>query len=402
MYKNTYHLIEAIKEAYPEGLSIVVGGPHVSTLRQEVLKECRAIDFGVVLEGERTLIELCRGVEPGKIKGLIYRNGENVAYNGDREFIANPDSIPFPRYEKFEMERYFLKEILIISSRGCPYSCTYCPAKMAIGKKLRVRSAKNVVEEIAFWYNRGYKTFNFGDDNFTFFKERVYDICNEIIRCGMTDLDLRCGNGVRADKVDRALLEKMKKAGFSYIAFGVEGGNNKVLEGLKKGEKIERIEEAIRDACQLGYDVTLFFLAGSPAETWQDLEDSVRLAQRYPVIDARFYNIIPYPSTELFEYLKEKNLFLRDPKEYLNDTSAFGEEPVFETPELPRAERVKALRYLKKVRKGVLRKGLKRRLKPYGIIGKFSAVLLSTSLGHSMIRHNKFIRRIAERARQAF
>ena len=402
MYKNTYRLIEAVKKAYPGGPSIVAGGPHISTLRAEVLKDCRAIDFGVVLEGEMTLAELCRGADPGKIKGLIYRDGEKVIYNGDRGFIIDLDSIPFPRYEKFEMERYFLKEILIISSRGCPYGCTYCPVKMAIGKKLRIRNAKNIAEEMAYWYNKGYKTFNFGDDNFTFFKERVSEICGEIIRRGMTDLDLRCGNGIRADKADRDLLEKMKKAGFSYIAFGVEAGNNKVLESLNKDEKIEKIEEAIKDACELGYDVTLFFLAGSPGETREDIEDSVRLARRYPVIDARFYNIIPYPSTGLFEYLKENNLFLRDPKEYLNDASAFGMEPVFETPELPRAERLKVLRYLRRVRSGILRRGLERRLRQYGIAGKFGAALLSTDFGQNMIRYNKSIRRMAEKVRQTF
>jgi len=396
MYKNTYGLIEAIKKAFPKGLSIVIGGPHISTLRGEVLKECKAIDFGVVLEGEAALLELCQGKELQGIKGLMYRDGERIIYTGDREFITDLDSIPFPRYEKFEMEKYFLKEILVISSRGCPYSCIYCPVKMAIGRLLRTRSAKNVVAEIAFWYNRGYKIFNFGDDNFTFFKERVHDVCDEIFRREMADLDLRCGNGVRADKVDKALLEKMRKTGFSYIAFGVEAGNNRVLETLKKGEKIERIEEAIRNACELGYDVTLFFLVGSPGETWHDLEDSIRLADKFPIIDARFYNIIPYPTTELFEYLKRKNLFLREPEEYLNNTSAFGEEPVFETAELPRAERIKALRISRRVRNRILKRGLNRKLSPYGIMGKAGAALLSTDFGQNMLRHNKLIRRIAE------
>lgn len=399
MYKNTYALIEAIKKTYP-AIPIVAGGPHISTLRENVLKECSAIDFGVVLEGEMTLLELASGVDPGKIKGLLHRPGGNaVIYNGDREFIANLDLVPFPRFEKFEMKKYFLKEILIVSSRGCPYSCTYCPVSAVIGKLLRTRGAENVVEEIIHWYNRGYKIFNFSDDNFTFFKDRVYEICEKIERRKLEGLALRCGNGVRADKVDRKLLERMKSAGFKYIAFGVEAGNNRILQRLKKGERIEDIEAGIKEACNLGFDVTLFFLVGSPGESWQDIEDSIGLAKKYPVTDARFYNIIPYPSTELFDYLKEKNLFLRQPREYLNDTSAFNEKPVFQTPELSGPERIKALRILKKVRNDILKRALKNKLKKYGIVGRVAAVLFGIDFVQYIARHNKLIRRMAENVR---
>lgn len=401
MYKNTYALIEAIKKTYP-AIPIVAGGPHISTLRENVLKECSAIDFGVVLEGEVTLLELSSGVDPGKIKGLLHRpGGDAVIYNGDREFITNLDLVPFPRFEKFEMEKYFLKEILIVSSRGCPYSCTYCPVSTVIGKLLRVRSAENVVEEIIHWYNRGYKIFNFSDDNFTFFKDRVYEICEKIERRRLEGLALRCGNGVRADKVDRKLLERMKSAGFKYIAFGVEAGNNRILQRLKKGECIEDIEAAIKEASSLSFDVTLFFLVGSPGESWQDLEDSIRLAKKYPVTDARFYNIIPYPSTKLFDYLKENGLFLREPGEYLNDTSAFSEKPVFQTPELSGPERIKALRLLKKVRNDILKRALKNKLKRYGIVGRVAAVLFGIDFVQNIARHNKLIRRMAEKARYA-
>jgi len=267
---------------------------------------------------------------------------------------------------------------------------------MSIGKRLRVRSPKNVVDEVEYWYDKGYRIFNFADDNFTFYEERVYGICEEIERRGLSGLDLRCGNGVRADRVNRKLLERMKTAGFRYIAFGVEAGNNKILANLRKNENIEQIETAIKDACDLGYDVTLFFLAGSPGEGWQDIEDSIHLAKKYQITDARFYNIIPYPATELFEYVKERNLFLYEPREYLNNASAFDDVPVFYTPELSRADRVKALRILKNVRKGILNRALKRKLRPFGIIGKIAAILFSTDFGQLLMRRNMIIRRIAE------
>ncbi|MDP2924659.1 MAG: radical SAM protein [Candidatus Omnitrophota bacterium] len=397
-YKDTYNLIRIIKRKYP-GIHIVVGGPHISTLRVEALGECSEIDFGVVLEGESTLIELCQGKDFSEIKGLMYYQDKKLLYNGDREFITELDSIPFPKYQKLELSKYFLKEITLISSRGCPYSCIYCPVKLAIGRNWRARNAKSVVDEIEYWYNKSYRRFNFTDDNFTFFKERVYEICDEVQSRGLKNLDLHCGNGIRADKVDKPLLKRMKEVGFNYIGLGVEAGNNRILKNLRKGESIEQIEQTIKDACDLNYDVTLFFLAGSPGETSADIEDSVRLAEKYPVFEARFYNIIPYPGTELFAWLNEKKLFLRDPQDYLNDASAFSDKPLFETEELSRKERVKMFRRLRKVENLILKKTIKRKLGKFGWAGRFAAIFLSPKIIYYFIRHQKFMRRLFEKVR---
>jgi len=397
-YKDTYNLIEMIKKRYPD-IKIVVGGPHISTLRLDAFNECSAIDFGIVLEGENTMLELCQDKSFSEIKGLIHRNEKELLYNGDREFNSDLDSLPFPKYEKFELNKYFLKEIMVISSRGCPFDCIYCPVKLAIGRNLRVRSAGNVVDEIEYWYAKNYRRFNFADDNFTFFKERVYEICGEIEKRGFTGLDLRCGNGIRADKVDKPLLKRMREAGFNYIGLGVEAGNNRMLGILKKGEPIERIDKTIEDACSLGYDVTLFFLAGSPGETVSDVEDSIKLAEKYPVFEARFYNIIPYPGTELFKWLKDKNLFLEEPQNYLNDASAFSNKPLFETEQLRASERIKLFKRLKKIENRILKKTIKRKLKKYGWPGIFIANLISVRLIYYLIRHNKTIRCLSERMR---
>ncbi|MDD3296475.1 MAG: radical SAM protein [Candidatus Omnitrophica bacterium] len=397
-YKDTYEFIGRIKERYPN-VDIAVGGPHVSTLRKNVLEDCKDIDYGVVLEGEETLFELCRGRKLEEIKGLLYWEKGEVRYEGDRDFLNNLDSVPFPKYKKFEIDKYILKEMLIISSRGCPFDCIYCPVKLAIGQKLRIRSAGNIVDELEYWYNKKYRKFNFGDDNFSFFKDRVYDICDEIEKRNLKGLDLRCGNGVRADRVDKPLLKRMREIGFSYLGFGVEAGNNRILKNIKKGERIEKIEEAIKNACELGYDVTLFFLAGSPGETLSDIADSVKLAQKYPIFDARFYNIIPYPGTELFEWIKKRRLFVRQPQDYLNDAVAFSRKPLFKTPELSVKERVNVLRQLKRVENKILRKNLKRKLKQYGFLGRMAANFVPIEFMHYLIRQNKFIRRISEKIR---
>ena len=159
-----YAIIEQIRSSQYD---IVVGGPHVSTIRTTVLEECAA-DFAIKVEGEYPLLELCNGKDLTNIDGLIYRDRERIIENKDRTFIDDLDDIPFPTYDKFELKKYNTRQIPIVSSRGCPYKCIYCPIKVTMGRKIRMRSPENVVHEIEFWYGRGYKKFVFSDDNFAF------------------------------------------------------------------------------------------------------------------------------------------------------------------------------------------------------------------------------------------
>ena len=177
-YKRSYELIRYIKEYYPRA-SIVVGSAHVSATGVSVLEECRDIDFGVIGEGEQALVALCKGKIPlEEIPGLLYRRDGAVVSGPQRELIMELDSIPFPRYVHFDLKRY-TKELPLITSRGCPYKCIFCPHSL-MATKFRARSAANMVDEIAYWYARGIRHFVVDDDNFTLVKERVYDICDEI------------------------------------------------------------------------------------------------------------------------------------------------------------------------------------------------------------------------------
>lgn len=401
-YQNTYGLIRKLKKDFSHIL-IIVGGPHVSTARHQVLEECNEIDLAMVMESEGTWVELCKGDDIKNIKGIIYRHNDRVVFTGEREFIEDLDQISFPTYKIFELNKY-IKEKIIISSRGCIYNCIYCPVKLAIGKKLRVRNPRNVVREIAYWYERGFRQFNFLDDNFTFYRNRVYEICDEIEKQRLKGLFLRISNGVRADKVDKDLLKRMKEVGFKQLAFGVEAGNDRILKILRKGENINQISQTIKDACNLGYDVYLFFLVGSPGETWSDLMDSVNLALKYHVHRVCFYNIIPYPNTFLFNWLHEKGYFIEDPKNYLNSASSEGKKarPVFITPELDLNQRRNALKYTKKIERKVLIVSIKRMFVELGVPGVISqmiAYIVSRDAIQRLLFENLTLRKIAERIR---
>jgi len=396
-YLRSYQLIDRIKEIFPS-IATIVGGPHVTVLQQTVLEECRGADFGVVFEGEETFVEFCRDrIELNEIKGLMYRNGDTIEYNGPRHYPKNLDNIAWPTYEKFELHRY-IPEMPFNSSRGCPLKCVFCPNKM-ITKKFRWRSASNVVDEIEYWYKRGYRVFNYDDDNFGYFQDRVYQICDEIERRHIDDAEFRCSNGLRADKVDRKILMRMREVGFSYIAFGVDGGNNKMLKYNKKGETIEEIEQAIKDACEVGFDVKIFCITGMPHETLDDVEDSLKLVKRYPIKRVILNNPIPYPGTELFDTVKEKGWFLVQPEVYLNTVTENENEPVFETPEMSREDRIQLLKRMRKIEKQVTRDGVKRMYKRFLIGGTLAGIVFSSDFIQRLFFKNMVFRKIVEHIR---
>ena len=391
-YMRSYELISKLKSLFPS-IKMVAGGPHVTVLKETVLRQCNALDYGVVHEGEETIVELCHSRVPeSKIKGLLHRDNDKVVYNGDREPLLDLDQIAFPTYENLEMNKY-VKEIPIISSRGCPFECIFCPNKI-IAKKYRARSASHVVDEIEYWHAKGVRIFNFDDDNFTLQKSRIYEICDEIEARKLKGLFMRCANGVRADKVNRDLLVRMKKVGFREVCFGVDGGNNKVLKIIKKAETIETIERAVKDACDLGFFVKLFFIIGSPGETREDIEDSLRLAQKYPIHRVYLNNPMPYPGTELFEIIKQNNWFLKQPEDYLNHCTEFGLTSVFETPELPDIERRKIRKRCKKIMKKVTINAFKREFANFPILGKIAGHITASRFGEWLIFKNLSFRRL--------
>lgn len=357
------------------GFQIVLGGPHVSALGPKVLQQCNT-DFAVSGEGEHPLLELCQEEEKNKIMGLIYREDDRIVANERRPPQQNLDALPFPKYEKFELNKYAKKEILITSSRGCPFNCNFCSIALSMSRQWRARTPEHVIKEIQYWYKKGYREFDFVDDNFTLSKERALQICKLIKQNNLVGLNLKCGNGVRADRTDRELLKAMKEAGFTYLAFGVESGNDKILRRINKGENLEKIEQAIKNSVQMGFYVGLFFMIGHPEETEKEVEDSFKLALKYPVFHVLFYNILPYPGTELFDFIKRNNLFIKDPEKYLKNISYYDGEPVYATKEFPADKRREMLAKSKQIQDEVLRRSMQRGLLRFGILGKLATPLI--------------------------
>ncbi len=353
-YKFVYSLITKIKEALPE-VKIFAGGSHAWGVREKIMEDCPGLDFAIPGEGEEIIQELCTGKPFEMIKGLFFRENGVVKFTGERDFFNGYVTFQFPRYHGFELSKYakFRKEITLQSSRGCPYKCTYCASGAAFGNKLRAKTAQLFVDEIEHWSKRGYKRIHICDDNFTLDMKRVFAICDDIEKRGIK-AKYFIGGGIRADRLTRELLFRMKEVGFDTVAIPVEAGNNKVLASIKKGQSVEIVRESVKNACDAGLNVVLFFLIGSPGETWEDFMDSIKIAQEFPVADAKFYSLIPLPGTEMYKYLEENNLFIKEPEDFMNNMISFDEEPAFVTPEMNREERIRAAKLAHEIRQKIL------------------------------------------------
>lgn len=388
-YKHLYSTLEMLK-GFQKEIKIIAGGPHVTAWKEKVLEQCPAIDFGVSREGEFTIRELCQGKELSAIKGLIYREGDNIVFNGERELIDNLDIIPFPKYEKFEMDKYG-PTIWINSARGCPYKCIFCQSCSILGKKWRARSAANVADELTYWRNRGYRRFSFVDDNFNLDTNRVYRLCDEISSRGLGDISLHCA-GVRADRVNQELLKRMKEAGFTYLSFGVESASNKVLHALKKRITIEQIDMAVSCAIDAGIDVGMYFMIGSPYETLEDVQASLDFAMKYPIRDALFSNLVPIPDTELITWIEKHGRLFSAPEKYLNDYPELHKTPLFVAPGMSIEERRIALDCAEKAQKTIteratrvrIKKETGLRFKKYGGLAKPLAAFYVSGLGQKL------------------
>ena len=362
-YLDNYAMITRIKKQFPDK-TIVIGGAHASTFKEKILEECEGADIIVLMEGEEPTKALCRSVPLEQIKGIIYRNDNGeIVDTGPGDILQNLDKYPFPKLEKFEIDRYEM--LPIVTSRGCYYGCTFCTVSLSMGRSIRYRSADTIVEELEYWQSRGKDILQVNDDIFTADKERVRDLCEEIKKRDLS-INLTLTNGVRADQVDYDLLKLMKESGFVKLAFGVEGGNDKVLRALCKGEKMVTIEQAIQWAVDLDFEIELFFVIGPPGETEDDIMDSIKIATKYPVVSAPFNHLVPFPGTRLYKWVEENDRFLYPAPMYLNESSPWFNEPAFTTDELNVEQRKKmhkkANTIVRKHTRGVYNKRLAKQL----------------------------------------
>ena len=319
-YPSMIELCKFLKKEI--SIPIILGGIHPSSLPELSLRESNA-DYAVIGEGEQTLLEVATILEkcgdPSKIKGLGFMRYDEYIQTPPRELISNLDDIPFPAWHKINPLKYpkephgfilkYAKVAPIISTRGCPYNCTYCASCNFWGQKIRFRSPRNVVDEIEYLINKfGIREIHFWDDNLTMKPSHIIGICKEIIKRRL-NIALATPNGIRIDSLNNNVLRWMKAAGFHYLLFPVESGSQNVLKSVQKKTDLKVIAKNAFLAKKKGFNLHGIFMIGFPKDTKATIEKTIQFARSLPFDIAGFFVMKPIPGSKIFdEWSKNKDL----------------------------------------------------------------------------------------------
>jgi radical SAM superfamily enzyme YgiQ (UPF0313 family) len=312
--KHALDLAARTKSADP-GTTTILGGVHATLFPGEILREA-VIDIAVHGEGEQTAVELLAALarsEPlSGIAGIAFRDGNGPRVNGKRPPISNLDDLPLPAYDLLPMGLYSTPYSAtgavtsMVTSRGCPYPCTFCDASVVHGRRYRAHSAERVVAEIRHMVNEfGVREVLFKDSEFTLDRRRVEALCALMSRDGPA-VTWTCST--RVTGVDGPLLRKMAAAGCRVIQFGIESADPAVLDALKKGITLEQVRDAFRSARAAGIDTVANLMVGSPGETWDSIKATRRLIREVRPTHLNVQALVPYPGTELHRTLMGQSL----------------------------------------------------------------------------------------------
>ena len=292
------------------GLPTVVGGPHVTSQTTGTLSGSD-FDYGVIGEGEVTLLELLNTLEKGgelsRVDGIAYKRDGQVRTTRRREYVQDLDSLPFPdrdnlpplsAYHPSPSSYRHLPLGTMVTSRGCPHHCVFCD-RSVFGNLYRARSAVNVVDEMERLVERHHaREVRFWDDTFNLLPKRVLQICEEIKNRGL-DVEWTCV--ARVSNMNEALLTSMRRAGCWQVDYGVETGNPDILRGIHKGITMDLVRRTVHLSRSAGLRVRAFFMLGLPGETEGTMRQTINFAKSLDLDVAVFHITTPLPGTELYE-----------------------------------------------------------------------------------------------------
>ncbi len=339
-----------IKAVLPEAVT-VQGGPHVSALPEESAARPE-IDIVARGEGEETWIDLCATLEKVKagnanfkardlldpaakildrVLGITYQTTDGkIRHTHERPALANLDTLPFPAYKYFKMERYSSlqpamdaiergKSFSLMTSRGCPYRCTFC-SQSVMAEKWRARSPENVVAEwrhlVEDW---GAQEIGVLDDSANIDRKRLRAVSELLIKEKLNHVPWIPINGIRANLADEDLLRLMKQAGCKRVAFGVETGDEEILESIDKRVTHDQIRAAFKNAKKIGLETVGFFIIGLPGDNEQTMEKTIRYACELDPLVANFSMMTPYPGTKVWEQVHRNGgrMLMKDWDDYV-------------------------------------------------------------------------------------
>jgi radical SAM superfamily enzyme YgiQ (UPF0313 family) len=318
---QAFRLVRLAKKAHPGALT-VLGGPHASMAAEDCLEHIPELDLVVRGEGEETMLEICRRWEAeadlrtfDDVRGIVLRKNGRVVANPARPPIADLDALPFPAYHLVPFEKYnftfevpghgFLPAANVMTSRGCPFNCSFCATPVNWGRHVRMRSPENVIREIELLKVRyGIQVIFFFDDTFNASPKRADAVCELMIARGL-DVFFKCD--VRIDLMSRSLLDKMKKAGLFHLSYGLEAGSDRVREDIV-GKQIDMVDfHNLTTWClESGVIANVFFIFSHPTETWEEAQITIKVIEQYRGrIEGSVAILHIYPGTPLEKRARE-------------------------------------------------------------------------------------------------
>jgi radical SAM superfamily enzyme YgiQ (UPF0313 family) len=322
-YAEVVRLVKVIKEY--SNIPVVLGGPLATTHSEELLVASSA-DFAVIGEGEKTIVELAIAVETGFIKeltkGIVYQDADGIVVHPPREPEKDLDSIPHPARHLLDMSRYSthhfktfgikvpkIKSTTMITSQGCPYHCSFCDRNTA-GQKWRARSPEDIISEMReLRDDYDIRGFVFNDDTFVVNRKRVLAFCSLLER-ELPDAVWYC-NG-RVNLMDEEMIQAMAGCGCAGLAYGIESGNQGILDSVKKQITIKQVEQIAALTKKHGIHVTGYFMLGILGDTKQTIQETLDFADRLNLDFYGFGITSPIPGTEMYAQAVEKGLVEKD------------------------------------------------------------------------------------------
>jgi len=301
-YEKAAKVARDIKNIDPN-IPIILGGPHCIYLSKKALNDIPAADMCIEGEAERSINDLIQALQGKKhlaeVAGIHYRENGIIKTGKPPDVIEDLNSIGFParhlvdKYEYGKVNKTFFYKprfTCILTSRGCPFQCRFCTRHITSMKNFRKRSVENVIQELQ-EINEEYSSVMIADDNFLADKKHAYNILEQIIDLGI-DLEFYI-QGARVDSADRTLYEKMKKAGVKHLYFGIESGNQDILDYYNKNITLDQVRKAVNLSNEIGFFTRGSFIIGAPFETKEHIEQTIKFACSLP-LDLAVFNILSY------------------------------------------------------------------------------------------------------------
>lgn len=312
-------LLTWIKTQVPPTITII-GGPHPSSDPVGAMTDFAGLaDYAFQGEAEIGFPLLLDSLEQGghefsTIPGLVWRVNKAVMLNPP-VFHEPLDDFGMPAWDLLHPETYppaqhgaFYQQFPIApitTSRGCPFNCIFCAGRNISGRKHRRRSVESVLAEIRYLYeHHGIREFHFIDDNFSFHRGHAKKLLRELLKANL-DISWATPNGVRMETLDDELLTLMKATGLYLVSLGIESGSNRVLTKIRKHFNLDTIYTKVEMIARHQIPIAGFFVIGFPSETPSEIEQTIRLAVRLPLIRANFFTFLPFPGTEAYAQLLE-------------------------------------------------------------------------------------------------